>query len=142
MNPHVLIVLGIDLHYPDKITKRTVTKYDENTGKPYQKTITQTALDIPQWLQKTIEDIWENDDDWHQVGKISVFRDPTCGRDFFIGKLLAMFDPREMGDETIVIETLDTEDKAKVAQYLEAIGAPEDLTLLKNIKVRIGTHWL
>jgi hypothetical protein len=141
MYPHVAVVLGLAFEFEDRIFEREVTKYDEDTGKPYQKTLQERKMNVPEWLDKAIEDKWENSDDWHAIGGISVYRDQCTGYSCLVGKLLAFFDPREMGNEAIAIE-VDELDKAAVLQWILAAGAPAETVTLDDIKIRIGTEWL
>jgi hypothetical protein len=142
MNPQIIIVLGLAFEFKDHIVERMVTKYHEDTGKPYQKKLRERQQNIPEWLEKAIADKRENCDDWHAIGGISVYWDQCTGVSCMVGKLLMIEDPRQMGNEAFVIEDPTSADRIDVIKWLHEAGAPPGEFTMDDIKIRVGTEWM
>lgn len=142
MNPRVKIVLGIAFTFPMKKVPRTITKYDEDTGKEYQKEVMDYVHEVPAWLKREWQRALDEDFDHHKIGSVGVFPEPMAQEVWFAGRLIDSFDPNEMSKRFLTLDDISVVDRAAVFRQLLDMGMPAETVSIDDIKFQVGVDWV
>lgn len=134
MSPSIEIVLGISVLCEETTRQIKKTKYDSDTGEPYEHVETKTECVLPDWLDKLYDREYDHG---HVNGTLAAFDDNVSSVWFFVGKLIDLIDPRKMN--LVIEETADSDEAREVWEWLRSVGCKN--VLLEDVKIRLRSVW-